>query len=135
MIMSGIRTRLAQDSGISALVPSDRVYIGMAQRESRRPYIVCYRVDAPPAGVTLDGSSALKDGLFQFDSYADTQIDAEKLAKLVEASLEDYGGTLPDNSTIQFYETQNCGDDAYEVGGASFIFRSVLRMRAFFTEA
>lgn len=135
MVISGIRTRLIQDSDIAALVPANRVYISMAEREARRPYIVCYRIDAPPAGVTLDGSSALKDGLFQFDCFADTQIDAEKLAKIVEASLEDYGGSLPDGSDIQFIETQNCGDDAYEIGGSSFVFRSVLRMKAFFTEA
>lgn len=135
MVISGIRTRLTEDTDVSAAVPSARIFIGMARRESARPYIVCYRVDAPPAGVTLDGSSALKDGLFQFDAFADSQIDAEKLAKLIETSLEDYGGSLPDGSTIQFYETQNCGDDAYEIGGSSFVFRSVLRMRAFFTEA
>src|SRR6185312_1354522 len=119
MVISGIRSRLIADTDISALVPADRVFVGMARREAARPYIVCYRIDAPPAGVTLDGSSALKDGLFQFDCFSDSQVDAEKLAKLVETSLEDYGGELPDGSTIQFVETQNCGDDAYEIGGSS----------------
>jgi DNA-binding NarL/FixJ family response regulator len=135
MILSGIRSKLAAESTVTAVVPAKRVFIGMALRESARPYIVIYGIDMPPAATTLEGSSALRDGEFQIDSYADTAVDARLLSNIVQAALQDFRGTLPDGSSIQFVETTADGDDTFAVGGSSFIFRSFFRITAFYTEA
>jgi len=140
MILSGIRSRLAADSGVSALVAANRIFIGMAARQVARPYVVLHGINLPPAETTLDGSSALRDGEFQFDSYADNAVDARKLSNLVQAALEDFGGTLddgspPDGSTIQFVGVTADGDDSFEVAGSSFIYRTFFRIKAFYTEA
>jgi hypothetical protein len=135
VILSGIRSQLATVSSITDLVPAKRIFIGMALREAARPYIVIHGINLPPAETTLQGSSALRDGLFQFDSYADNAVDARKLSNTVQVALQNLAADLPDDSTIQFIETTADFDDSYEVGGTSFLFRSVFRMKAFYIEA
>jgi hypothetical protein len=135
MILSGIRLQLAADTGVAALVPAKRIFKVMAERSSARPYIVIHGINLPPAATTLKGSSELRDGEFQFDSYSDNATDARSLSNTVQVALQDLNATLPDGSTIQFVGTTADFDDGYEVGGTSFLFRSVLRMKAFYTEA
>jgi hypothetical protein len=135
VILSGIRSQLATVSSVTDLVPAKQIFISMALREAARPYIVIHGINLPPAETSLDGSSALRDGEFQFDSYADNAVDARKLSNTVQSALQDLGATLPDGSKIQFVETTADLDDSYEVGGTSFLFRSAIRMKAFYTEA
>lgn len=135
MILSGIRARLVADANVGARVSANGIFIAMARREAARPYIVIHGINLPPAATTLEGSSVLRDGEFQIDSYDDTAVDARELSNTVQAALQDFGGTLPDGSTIQFVGTTADGDDTFEIGGSSFLFRSFFRIKAFYTEA
>jgi len=135
MITSGLRSKLAAEPTVTDRVPAKQIFIGMARREAARPYGVIHAIDVPPAAFTLDGSSRGREGLFQFDWYADTAVDARIIATIAQAALQDFCGELPDGSTIQFVGTVADGDDNFEVGGNSFLFRSFFRMKAFYTEA
>ena len=108
-----------------------------AMKNAPRPYLVLNRVSGVPAGSTLDGTSDLIDGEIQFDAYADTPVAAEKLSHAVR----DYfmrtfvAGELPDGTNIQFVDVTADHDEGYEQGGAGFIYRALLRLQAFYTEA
>jgi hypothetical protein len=135
VILSAVRKKLIAASTLTDVVPANRLFIEMAGRETPRPYGVIHGINLPPAETTQDGSSALCDGLFQFDWYADTSVDAANVAAIAQKVLQDFGGALPDGSTIQFVETVAKGNDQFQVAGTSFIFRSFFRMTAFYTEA
>ncbi len=103
------------------------------------PYIVVHLINVPPADASLDGVvTNLIDGEFQFDSYADDAsngaLTARQLNRAVRELLQDFDGTLSDGTVIRFYDVSADFDDNYEVGGTSFLFRSVLRLKAFYTE-
>lgn len=114
--------------------PQFSVYSSLAQKQAPRPFVVMHVLDAPPAEHSLDGPSPLTDGRFQFDSYGDDQVAARKLSQAVREALKNFSGALNDGTTIQFYEVAMDVDDPYEIGGGSYVFRSVLQLRAFYTE-
>ena len=112
------------------------IFISVAPKQSNRPYLVMNVVAAPPAEGTLDGITALIDGEIQFDSHADTSQAAQQLSKAVR----DYfmmtfnAGGLPDGTNIQFVDVTADHDEPYEQGGAGYIYRRLLRLKAMYTE-
>jgi hypothetical protein len=118
--------------------PADRsVFISFAIKNAPRPFLVLNLVDAPPAGATHDGISELIEGEIQFDSYADTPQAARALSRSVRDFLMKTfnAGALPDGTTIQFVDVTMDHDEPFEEGGTGYLYRSLLRLKAFFTEA
>lgn len=113
------------------------IFITAAGKQPPRPFLVLNRVDGPPAGATLDGTSDLIDGEIQFDSYADTPQAAETLSHAVRDYLMKTfnAGALPDGTVIQFVDVTADHDEGYEQGGAGYLYRALLRLKAFYTEA
>lgn len=105
------------------------------------PYIVIHLPDTLPAEETLEGVTVQRDGEIQFDTYANDVNGAQTARQLAEAIrqvvLPDgsyFSGTLSDGTVISFYSVVAGLDDNYEVGGIGFLFRSVLKVKAFYTE-
>jgi Protein of unknown function (DUF3168) len=149
MIQSGLYAMLVAAPSIQALLPVDSntgaslakncIHFVRAPKEPQTPFIVIHMVNLPPAASSLDGVSELIEGEFQFDCYASDDgngaLVARQLAQAVRLLLENYSGTLPDGTTIAFYEVTSDFDDNYETGGQGYLFRSVLRLQAFYSEA
>jgi len=140
MILTGIYKQLLLSTAVTAQLaapPAQSIFKNVAVKQAARPYLVLNRVAAPPAESTLDGISALIDGEIQFDAYADSQDAANALAHAVRDYLMNTfnAGALPDGTTIQFVDVPMDHDEPYEQGGAGYIFRSLLRLKAFYTEA
>jgi hypothetical protein len=110
------------------------VYFSRADKQPPASYIVIHTVDAPPASHSMDGPSALSEGEFQFDSCAPDQPTAQALSLAVKEALQNFSGALSDGTTIQFYEVTMDADEPYEVGGGGYVFRRLLRLKAFYTE-
>jgi hypothetical protein len=148
MIQAGLYRALTTAPTIQALMPKDSsgqslakecVHFVRAPKLPRMPYVVVHLINVPPADASLDGVvTNLIDGEFQFDSVADDAnngaLTARQLNRAVRELLQDFDGTLSDGTVIRFYDVSADFDDNYEVGGTSYIFRSVLRLKAFYTE-
>lgn len=138
----GIANLLATTSSVQSLLAKDAagfegycIYFGAAKKSAAPSYLVIHGLDLPPAEHSMDGPSSLSDGEFQFDSYANDQPAARKLSQAVRDALKNYSGSLSDNTTIQFYKISLDVDDPYEIGGGGYVFRSLLRLKSFFTES
>lgn len=143
MLYSGLYTQITQAASIvSLLAPPnnsqpiiDAVFFGAAAKEPPKRFVILNVVDQEPAGQTHDGKSALMDGEIQFDSYAESQLASRQLSRAVRFLLQDFGGPLSDGTTIQFTEVTMDRDAGYSVGAQGYIFRSLLRIKAMYTEA
>jgi len=140
MLLPGLYQELIAASLVTAQLASPAsgsVFINTAIKQANRPFLVMNLVSAPPAGSTLDGISALIEGEIQFDSYADTPQAARALSQAVKSFLMGsfLGGTLPDGSTIQFVDVTMDHDEAYEQGGVAYLYRCLLRLKAFYSES
>jgi hypothetical protein len=142
MLLPGLYGLLAGISAVTSLLgklpPNSQdgppIFFGAATKLELVPYLVMHKIPSLPAGQTLDGVGELIDGEIQFDSYANDQITAQKLARAVRDALKNYGGSLPDGTTIQFTEVTAELDDNFEVGGEGYLFRSLVRLKAMYTE-
>ena len=138
----GVANALVATPAVTAVLALDAtgwaakyaLYFTRAQKQAPRPYLVMHEVDTPPLVHSMDGPSSQSDGEFQFDSYADDQATARKLSKAVRDALKNFSSGLSDGTTIQFYEVAFDSDDGYELGGKDYVYRRVLRLRAFYTE-
>lgn len=128
-----VQALLAKLPPVGAM-PQYSVYFSLAAKQAPRPFLVMHLLDGTPAEQTMAGASPLADGEFQFDSYADDLVAARKLSQAVREALKNLSTALNDGTTIQFYEVGMDTDDAYELGGGGYIYRSILRLRAFYTE-
>jgi hypothetical protein len=143
VLLIGLSKQLALASAITSLLgtrpagnPADTgIFISQAIKGAQAPYVVLHLVDGPPAASSLDGVSELIEGEPQFDSYASDPTIARKLSRAVRDYFKNFSGALPDGTTIQFVDVTMDGDDNYEVGGTGYIFRSFVRLKAFYTEA
>lgn len=113
------------------------IFIDVAVKQPPRPFLILTTVAAPPASGSLDGVTDLIDGELQFDSYADTPQAARKLSRAVrDFFMKTFvGGALSDGTTIQFTDVLMEQSEAYELGGVGYIYRYLLRLKAFYTEA
>ncbi len=145
-VIGGLFNYLTQSSACAALqallpglspidgVPQYPVYKTRAPKQPPASFLVIHVVDVPPAAHSMDGPSSLKNGEFQFDSFGPDEETARLLSQTVLSVLEDFVGTLNDGTVIQFYEVSLDADDGYELGAQGYVFRAVLRLRAFYTE-
>lgn len=125
-----VQALLAKGSGYSGYA----VYFSLAAKGQQGSYLVLHGLDLPPAAHSMDGPSSLSDGEFQFDSYGKDQPTARQLSQAVRDALKNLSTTLSDGTSIQFYEIAMDSDDPYEIGDGGYVFRAVLRLRAFYTE-
>ena len=136
----GIANALTQNPAVQALLAKGTgysgyaVYFSLAAKAAQTNYLVLHGLDLPPAAHSMAGPSGLIDGEFQFDSYGNDQPTARQLSQAVKNVLANLSGTLSDGTAIEFYEVSFDGDDPYEIGGGGYIYRAVLRLRAFYTE-
>lgn len=143
MLLTGLYKKLATDSAAASVQKAlsnpaaKSVFMTVAPKGAARPYLVINVVSAPPASGTLDGITALKDGEIQFDSYGDTPQDANTLSNAVRdfLMLTFNQGQLPDGTNIQFVDVTMDQDEPYEQGGSGYLYRHLLRLHAFYTEA
>jgi hypothetical protein len=145
-ILPALYAQLAAQSAIIGLIgpgaypgaPANAVnafFFGAASKQPPARFIVINVLDAPPAATTLSQTTALIDGEFQFDSYAESQLVARQISETIRGLLIDLvGATLPNGVTITFTENTVDRDLGYEIGAESYVFRSLLRLRAFYTE-
>lgn len=143
MLLPGIYNQLLLPAALAVQKalgnsPANAMFVQAATTKNPpRPFLVMNRVGAPPAASTLDGISDLVDGEIQFDAYADTPQQAETLSH----SVRDYcmktfvSGALPDGTTIQFVDVTADHDEPFEEGGTGYLYRALLRLHAFYTEA
>jgi hypothetical protein len=146
-ILSALYAQLSAQSGIVQLVgpgaylgaPSQVVgafFFGAAGKQPPQRFIVISLLDGPPAATTLDKTTALKDGEFQFDSYAESQVVARQISETMRDLLIDLVQVaLPNGMVITFTENTVDRDLGYEVGAEGYVFRSLLRLRAFYNES
>lgn len=140
MILKGLYQQLIGASSVASALATpaaSSVFMNVLPKTPPRPSLVLNRVGTPPAGETLDGISDLIDGEIQFDSYADDPNAAVKLSHAVRDYLVKSfnAGELPDGTTIQFVAVTMDHDEPYEMGGVGYLFRALLRLQAFYTEA
>ena len=140
MLLPGLYSQLIAAQPVSSLLAQPAkgsIFINVAVKQSATPFLVMNLVAAPPAEATLAGISDLVEGEIQFDSYADTPQAARKLSRAVRDFLMTTfnAGALPDGTTIQFVDVTMDHDEPYEQGGTGYIYRSLLRLKAFYTEA
>lgn len=141
MIFTGLYQQLVKTSAVTALlatvpppVGGYAIYAMAAPKTPPVPHLVIHKIDAPPAGQTLNGVSDLIDGELQFDSYANDAVTAQKLSRAVRDALKNYGGPFPDGTAIQFTEVTQDLDGGYEQAGEGYLFRAILRLAAMYTE-
>lgn len=113
------------------------IFIDLATKQPGRPFLIMTIVSAPPAEASLDGISSLAEAEIQFDSYADTPQASRSLSNAVRDYLAKTfnGGALPEGTTIQFVDVTVDHSEPYELGGVGYIYRTLLRLKAFYTEA
>jgi hypothetical protein len=146
-ILPALYAQLAAQTPIQQLIgpgayngaPANAVsafFFGAASKQPPARFIVINVLNAPPAATTLSQTTALIDGEFQFDSYAESQLVARQISETIRGLLIDLVGTsLPNGVTITFTENTVDRDLGYEIGGESYVFRSLLRLRAFYNES
>ncbi len=143
MLLQGLYKEMTSGTASAAVQralaspPTLSVFEIAAGKQPSRPFLVVNRVSAPPAGETLDGISDLVDGEIQFDSYADTPDAAALLSRAVrDFWLKTFvSGALPDGTTITFVGVTADHDEGYEEGGTGYLYRHLLRLHSFYTEA
>lgn len=143
MLLPGLYSLLSSSPSAAAVQAllgapaTGSVFIVAAIKQANRPFLVLNRVGAPPAASTLDGISQLIDGEIQFDSYADTPQQAQQLSLAVRDYLMTTfnAGALPDGTTIQFVDVTADHDEGREEGGIGYLYRSLLRLKALYTES
>jgi hypothetical protein len=147
MLLQGIYKQLLQSAAVSALLASPAagsiaINAATKQQSALSSYLVLNLVSGLPAETTLDGISDLIDGEFQFDSYASKSgMPDPQTARNLSNAVRDYllktfvSGALPDGSTIQFVAVPMDHDEPYELGGSGYSARTLLRVKAFYTEA
>jgi hypothetical protein len=123
------------NSPAATIAKDGAVFFGSAGKQPPARFVVINLPKATPAATTLSGSSALIDGEIQFDSYGETELASHELSRAVKETFLDWGGTLSDDTTIQFIEVTADHDAGYEVGAEGYVYRMMLRMQAFYTEA
>jgi hypothetical protein len=139
MLLPGLYQYLASLSSVTALLGTagdggPAIYFSAAPKQPPVPFLVLHKVNTLPAGQTLDGVSALIDGEIQFDAYANDAITAQGITTAVRTVLANYADTMAEGTQIQFVAVVEEFDAGYEEGDSSYLYRSILRLRAFYTE-
>lgn len=142
MILGGLYAQIKATPAVVSLLapeqaqtPYSGIYFSRAAKGAPMPYVVLHVVSAPPAESSTDGVSELIEAELQFDSYADNAVDASTLSHAVRDLFKNFAGVLPDGTSIQFTDVLMDVEDPYEEGGTGYVERSLLRLKAFYTEA
>jgi putative Ig domain-containing protein len=145
-ILPALYAQLAKQSGILALLgpgaysgaPANVVsafFFSAAGKQPPQRFLVITLLDGRPVATTLDLTTALRDGQFQFDSYAENQLVARAISQTVRDLLIDLvNATLPNGTVITFTENTLDRDMGYEQGGTGYVWRSLLRLSGLYTE-
>lgn len=91
-ILAALRTRLAADATVAALVAA-RIYRNLAPQGAAAPYLVGQMISAPRVA-TLDGPTGLVTARVQWGAWATTPAAAEAAIDAVRASLDGFAGTI-----------------------------------------
>jgi hypothetical protein len=83
---------------------------------------------------TMEGTTGLRNSLFQIACYASTYYTSRVAAAVVRKLLQDYTGTLPDGTVVQSVMVEKDFDAQYEEGGTGWIYGAYLQFRIWFEE-
>lgn len=92
-ITKAVFDRLGNYSGLTALLPSTRMYPVRAEQRPTRPYLVFRQTDAGPRQGAFDGDIGIADPRIEVDCYADTLASARAVSEQVRAALQRWSGT------------------------------------------
>jgi hypothetical protein len=118
MLEEGIEILLTKDSGVSALLGTNRgdgtngLFANISVKQPTYPYIVYEKLSAE-SNETLEGLNKFQIARFRFKCYAADYPTAVKLAHKVRLALGGFAGTLQDS-------------DATPLGNANPIFEADL---------
>lgn len=90
MITPGLRAILIAESTVAAIA-GNRVFVNQALQDTPTPYITLATIDTDPM-LALDGTYGMRRAEVDVDCWANTYIDAKRLANAVSAFLSDYDG-------------------------------------------
>lgn len=143
MLLPGLYKQLITDPAAAKVLAllsdptgAGSIFETVAVKGAVAPFLILNFFDALPASGSLDGISDLKDGEIQIDAYAATQPPA----RLLLNATRDYlmktfvAGAFPDGTQITFVDVSLDRDMGYEQGDKSYVCRSLLRLKAFYTE-
>ena len=95
-ISKAVYGRLRDASSVDALI-AGRVYVGAAPTSAIHPYMVVQQVSGSPLYAYV-GNSGTARASIQVDAYAQTPAAATAMRDAIKATLEDYRGTMGDDS-------------------------------------
>ena len=118
MIEAGLHQRLAADSGVSAIA-ADRIFPvilpeTMLNPDATVPAAMTYQVITKVPMYTLSDGVVLVTARVQLTCWATTYGSAKSLMAAVDASLDEYSGTLPDETEVQNAWRENGSRDGYD---------------------
>src|SRR5690349_19831112 len=108
MVEQGLLQLLGQSSAVTSLIPNDvagtpQIYFQLAPKGAKLPYIVITRIITNDF-YTFQGSSGLREGLFQVACYTDSKAGtaagyytSRQISAAARSTLESYRGNLPDS--------------------------------------
>jgi hypothetical protein len=146
-IENGLLQELAGNSGVTSILPNDvsgnpQIYWVLAPKGAKPPYVILSRV-ATSDLYTYQGSTGVRDGLFQVDCYSDSKAGvssgyytARSLATAVRDVLSGFRGNLPDTNSTPVLQSllEKDWDMPYEEGSTGFVFRVLLEFRVYYVE-
>ena len=92
-ITQAVYDRLSNYSGLTALVPSTRMYPVRAEQKPTRPYLVFRHVGTEPRQGAFDGDIGIADPRITVDCYADTLASARAVSEQVRGAMQRWSGT------------------------------------------
>lgn len=93
-LRGALRSFLLADSGISTAVGGSRIYPGIIAQGQTLPSIV-YNLVTEQTDQTMQGASGLVSPRFQIDAWAQSQDDADNLARLIKNRIDGFRGVWP----------------------------------------
>ena len=89
-----LRSRLLANTAIAALI-SERMFVLQAPQKVENPYVVYLVVNTNP---TYGQGCISDETIVQYSVFAQSYGQARNIAKLIRASLENFGGMIEDTS-------------------------------------
>ncbi len=108
MLQEGLKSFLATDSAVSALV-INRIYATQLPELSATAILpaIAYKEIHGDGEFSMDGPDQLQYSRMQFDCYGKVYGDAKRLARVLRQELEAFTGALPDGTVIEHMQRES----------------------------
>lgn len=91
-LAEAVYSLLSNDAGVAALV-GDRIFPDVSPQRTPSPFVV-YSTVSSSSYRHVKGPSGRATPRYQFDCYAESRLDADRLATAVRIALEGFTGTV-----------------------------------------